>query len=184
MVLVRNLARTLLRIAVYHLLKTPPVYERTAKILIKNDRISGTSGGDVGSSFTGMGFLQSNTNVLNEIVAITSPTVMYEVVKRLGLDVNYSTPGMFHDRTLYGSNLPVSFAFPELGERESVAFTATLSPDGSLLLSDFTKGTDEIPGKDVKTTYARVDTIASPVGKIAVLPIRAIPAAAWRALWR
>lgn len=156
--------------AVYHLLKTPPVYERTAKILIKNDRISGTSGGDVGSSFTGMGFLQSNTNVLNEIVAITSPTVMYEVVKRLGLDVNYSTPGMFHDRTLYGSNLPVSFAFPELGERESVAFTATLSPDGSLQLTDFTMGTSEFPGKQVKTTYAQVDTISSPIGKIAVLP--------------
>lgn len=51
-----------------------------------------------------------------------------------------------------------------------MAFTATLSPDGSLQLTDFTMGTSEFPGKQVKTTYAQVDTISSPIGKIAVLP--------------
>ena len=72
---------------VYYIMKTPPVYERSASILIKDDRVSGTAGGDVGQAFSGMGFLQSKTNVSNELASITSPTVMWEVARRLGLDV-------------------------------------------------------------------------------------------------
>ena len=155
--------------AVYYLLKTPPVYERTAKLLIKDDRIGGNQGGDISSSFTGMGFLQTNTNVLNEIVAITSPTVMYEVVQRLGLDVNYSSPGMFHDRTLYGSNLPVTFRFPDFNDEQGGAFEADLNPDGTMTLSDFSQGLDKWDDK-VSARWNKVDTITTPMGRVVALP--------------
>ena len=105
-----------LGLAVWYILRTPPVYERSASLLIKDDRLGGTAGGDVGASFTGMGFLQANTNVLNELASITSPTVMREVVSRLGLDVSYTSPGTFHARSLYGGSLPLLVSFPDLGE--------------------------------------------------------------------
>lgn len=40
--------------AFYQILKTPKVYQRNALLMIKDDRLGGTAGGDVGASFSGM----------------------------------------------------------------------------------------------------------------------------------
>ena len=155
----------------YYILKTPPVYERSASILIKDDRVSGTAGGDVGQAFAGMGFLQANTNVINELASITSPTVMWEVVKRLGLDVSYAAPGTFHDRVLYGRTLPVRISFPGLGEKGSGSLKAVLEPDGSVVLSDFADKDGLIDdAKPVKAVYDRPDTVMTPLGEVAIAP--------------
>ena len=112
--------------AFYQILKTPKVYQRNALLMIKDDRLGGTAGGDVGASFSGMGFLQTNTNISNEIISITSPTVMYEVVKRLGLNVSYTVPGMFYPEQLYGTNLPVTLKFHDVEDGQNVSLKATL----------------------------------------------------------
>mgnify|MGYP002930011184 FL=1 len=157
--------------AVYYILKTSPVYERSASILIKDDRLSGTTGGDVGQAFTGMGFLQANTNVLNELVSITSPTVMWEVSRRLGLDVGYTTAGMFHDRVLYGSDLPVRLSFPGMGEKGSGSLTAVVNPDGTVKLEGFADKEGPIEGAEAVTgSYERLDTVMTPLGDVAIAP--------------
>lgn len=161
---------------VYQVLKTPKVYERNALLLIKDDNLSGTSGGDVGSSFSGMGFLQASTNIKNEILSITSPTVMYEVVKRLGLNVNYTVPGMFYPRQLYGSNLPVTLRFPDMTDNAHAELEATVFPDGKMELSNFRTGKLDEAGEPVTyeaiivENYHKLDTIDSPVGKIVYAP--------------
>jgi len=158
-------------IAVWYIMKTPPVYERSASLLIKDDRLGGTAGGDVGASFSGMSFLQANTNVLNELASLTSPTTMTEVVKRLGLNVSYSTPGSFHKRTLYGSTLPMIASFPDLNERESGSFQAVLSPDGTVTLTEFAgKGTKFENAKPVKGHWTDIDTLQTPLGRVALMP--------------
>lgn len=162
--------------AFYQILKTPKVYQRNALLLIKDDKIGGSTGGDVGSSFSSMGFLKANTNIKNEVMSITSPTVMYEVVKRLGLNVKYSVPGLFYPNPLYGPNLPVTLSFPDMDDEQSATMKATLFPNGKMELSDFNFG--EVDANGAPKTYKpvvvkdfhRLDTIDSPLGKIAYAP--------------
>ncbi len=162
--------------AFYQILKTPKVYQRNALLMIKDDRLGGTAGGDVGSSFSGMGFLQSNTNITNEVISITSPTVMYEVVKRLGLNVNYTVPGMFYPRQLYGANLPVTLKFVDVEDKQPVSLKATLFPDGKMQLSDFDLGKTDENGAPlvykpvVIKDFHMLDTIKTPAGNVVYAP--------------
>lgn len=157
---------------VYYIMRTPPVYERRAQLLIRDDRLGGTPGGDVGASFAGMGFLQANTNVLNELATLTSPTLMAEVVSRLGLDVECVSPGVMHDRVLYGGTLPARFSFPGMGADGSGSLEASLRPDGTLGLSGFA-GPDGPVGDEgaaVEGRWDRPDTLLTPLGAVAVAP--------------
>lgn len=160
--------------ACYKLLSTPKVYERNTQLLLK-DEDSGAGVGSLGNEFSNMGFLRSYSNLNNEMVAMTAPTVMYEVVKRLGIDIDYSTPGRFHDWTLYGPSLPVKVSFPELKENESASLTATIKPDGSIELSGFYE--KDADGKTAPSDKvvpvgnpAAIDTVDTPCGRIVVSP--------------
>ncbi len=157
--------------AVYYILKSQPIYQRSASLLIKDDRVGGSSAGDFSSTFKGLGFLQSKTNVQNELASITSPTVMNSVVERLGLDVSYSTHGMFHDNVLYGTNLPLLLSFPDLGEKGTGSLTASVQPDGKVTLSNFVGPQGPFEGvKPIVTRYDKPDTLQSPLGRIAIGP--------------
>ena len=147
-------------IAVFYLLRTPPVYTRTASVLIKDDS-KGKSVSSELDSFSEFGLFQSSTNVNNELVALQSPAVMTEVVRRLHLDMNYSVPGRFHRRVAYGPSLPVSVALPELPENESAGFTLRIQPDSAVLLSDFTRNGEEF---DAEISGRLSDTVSTPLG--------------------
>lgn len=161
-------------VAYYYTLRTPNTYLRTAKLLIKDDRMGGTSGGDVGSSFTSMAILQPNTNVDNEIVALHSPALMFEVVDRLNLDVNYSKNGTFHDTVLYGSTLPVQLRFLDMPDEAITSLVMNVNKDGSGTLTHFVTGDDDdgnpVYDDTVVKFTAHVDTIDTPVGKITHRP--------------
>lgn len=160
----------------YQILKTPKVYQRSATLMIKDDNIGGSTGGDLGQQFSGMGFLKSNTNIKNEVISISSPTLMYQVVERLGLNVSYTVDGAFYAKTLYGPTLPVTFSFPDLKDSEGVSFHATVYPDGKLELKDFDLGVLDEDGekqayKDlVIKNFNQLDTVMSPAGRIAYAP--------------
>lgn len=79
-----------LAVAVFYLLSTPPVYTRTAAILIKEDSKSGGATGAM-SDFSDFGIFKSNTNINNELLTLKSPTLMTEVVTRLKLNETYTT---------------------------------------------------------------------------------------------
>lgn len=153
--------------AAYKILSTPKVYQRTAQILIKNDD-NGSSSGDVGSAFSSMGLVSSNTRVQNELLTMTSPTLMREVVSRLGLNVKYMADGTWHKKALYGPTLPVIFSFPNLPNSEVVSFRASLTPKGKMELSDFSAGSEG--KKIVCKNYNKIDTLSTPVGKVAFAP--------------
>ena len=69
-----------------------PVYQSTASVLIKEQN-NGRSMMDVSQAFSNMGLVNSNVSVNNELIAFTSPSIMYEVVKRMGLQVSYVEKG-------------------------------------------------------------------------------------------
>ena len=89
-----------LALAVFYVLKTPPVYTRSEEIQIKTNSRGQSISTD--AEISQLGLFNTNTNVYNEIKAFGAKSLMSEVVKRLNLDMNYITDGRFHDNVLYG----------------------------------------------------------------------------------
>lgn len=153
-----------LSIAVFYLLKTPPVYTRSASLLIKDDS-KGNSVSDVGV-LGDIDIFQTSTNVNNEIQSLSSPAVMYDVVKRLHLDVNYTTDGRFYKKTLYGQTCPYQVVFSDLQDNESASMTIYSGEDGKhVRLADFTRGAEEKEGEIDAPLDKEVET---PLGKVTV----------------
>ena len=155
-------------LAVLYILRTPPVYTRSAFLMVKEDSKGKAIGSDVASMFADLGLSQANANVNNELLAMQTPAAILETIKRLNLDIDYRTDGIFRKETLYGMQLPVRVALPELADNESAAFTLRLLPDGKIELDDFESSEREFDSKTV--TGALNDTLASPLGRIAVTP--------------
>ena len=119
-------------------------------------------------SFEDLGIIQPKSNVLDEIVALQSPSIMTEVVKRLNLYIHYAIPGRFHGKELYGPFLPVLVSMPDWQGNESGEFTMHLQGN-KVKLSDFIWKGDAISlPSDISATLS--DTIASPLGRLLIEP--------------
>ena len=156
-----------LGIAFIYLLKTPPVYTRTASLLIKEESKGQSLSGDVGASFSDLGLFRSNTNVNNELISLQSPAVMYDVVKRLHLDVDYSTKGSFYPQVRYGQNLPLTVSFVGLADNETAALTVEAVRPHGVKLTSFVHNGETVKGEVVG---ALNDSLVTPIGKVVIRP--------------
>ena len=155
----------------FYIYTRQPIYERSEEILVK-DQESGTGVNEVNNSFSQMGLFANSTKVYNELIAFTSPAVMYEVVQRLNLTMNYDRVDGLKRQTLYGTNLPVNIEFPDLSEKQDITLRITLNNNGGYEISKLTKSEF---GKKVK--YEKVfkgkvggPAIKTPIGKVEVKP--------------
>ena len=156
-------------IALWYILTTQPVYQRTATIMIKDDSNSSMINGSVGAVFSDMGVGVTESNVYNEMLAIQAPALLTETGKRLDYNVNYEKPGTFHSIPLYGEQLPVKVIFHSLTPEDFGTLTLTLKGTNSFELSEFTYNGEEDPQERV--IKGRFNTmINTPLGKITVLP--------------
>ena len=156
-------------IALWHILTTQPVYQRTATIMIKDDSNSSMINGSVGAVFSDMGVGVTESNVYNEMLAIQAPALLTETGKCLDYNVNYEKPGTFHSIPLYGEQLPVKVIFHSLTPEDFGTLTLTLKGTNSFELSEFTYNGEEDPQERV--IKGRFNTmINTPLGKITVLP--------------
>lgn len=157
-----------LGIALVYLLTTPPVYTRSASLLIKEEG-KGNSLSDVSGVLGDIDFFQTNTNVNNEIQSLQSPAVMYDVVKRLHLDINYTKDGSFYDQVLYGKDCPYEVSFIDLPDNEDLSFTIyPASSNKGVQVGDFVRGEEE-SGQTMNVLFN--DTTETPVGKLIVKPV-------------
>lgn len=151
------------------ILMQQPEYERSEELLIK-DQDSGGGIGDISDLFSSFGLVSDNTTVYNELIALKSPAVMQEVVRRLNLDVNYDRKGGMHPVTLYGATLPVIVEMQGIGRQEGASFTMVLHPDGSRTLKDFIRST--VDGREkldgVVGMSAGEESVKTPVGMVKV----------------
>lgn len=153
-------------IAYAYLLSTPPMYTRTASLLIKDEGKGQSMSSDVGSSFSNMGLFQVNTNINNEIFSLQSSAVMLDVVKRLNLDVDYKVDGPFYKKTLYGSQLPYKVMFFDLRDNDNLSFTLNAGSADAVTLQDWVVNGKE----DEKVVKGLVgDTLETPVGHVMVV---------------
>ena len=158
-------------IATAYLLTTPPTYTRTAELLIKEDAKGNSLSGGMEQTFADMGLFKANTNVNNEIISIKSPDNLYEVVKRLNLNVNYFVEGRFHRKVAYGQSLPVQVNFLDILENTSCEFTIDGDEQGNVVLTDWNKvenGEETQIKEEVKGLLK--DTLSTPVGRIVIAP--------------
>lgn len=154
-------------IAVLYILATPPVYLRSAAILIKEDAKGGSSFSSELNSFADIGMFNVNTNVNNELTSIKSPAIILEVAKRLHLDMNYTVDDTFRPETLYGHNLPVSISIKGLADNDFCSFVLRLDRGKTVELSDFTfNGEDAGDGSSIQGKLN--DSIQTPIGKMVV----------------
>ena len=154
-------------LAVAYLLVTPPVYTRSTSLLIKEDgKKGGSSFTSEMNAFAEMGLFSANTNVNNELISIQSPDVILEVIRRLNLDVNYKTKGLFHKETLYGRTLPIKVEFKDLAYNDFSAFRLNISK-GNLFLSEFELNGENV-GNDTLIITKTGKEIVTPIGKLTV----------------
>ncbi len=150
--------------ATVYLLRTVPVYTRTATILIKDDSNGNTAGANM-TSFGDLGLVTTTSNVANEIATLKSPDLMREVAARLALNMTYTVEGRFHKEIIYGKQLPVRVTLGGLRDDESAEMQLHLNEDGTYTLSELTRNGATLGGK----VNGRLnETVASPYGKLTV----------------
>lgn len=155
-------------LAYLHILRTPPVYTRSASVMIKSDSRSRS----LSSQFDvpDMNLLRTSSNVDNEIIAIQSPAIMEEVVKRLSLNFNFVEAGMFHGTALYGKTQPVTVEFIDVPENGSASMRMLVHADSLVTLSAFTQKGQLVGEKEESVDGALRDTLTTPLGRVVVLP--------------
>lgn len=138
------------------------------EILIKDEDSKGALG-NMASAFSGLGLGGGNTNVYNEMIALSSPAVMYEVVERLNLEMNYLEKDGLAKTTLFGTNLPFNAILNDIHANSSAGFRADLYPNGDVKLYKFFKTLEDGSKKKYdEEVRGKIDgkAIRTPIGRI------------------
>lgn len=144
---------------------TRPVYSRTSSILIK-DLNKGQSVNGQGNNFADMGLFQNNIDINNEVFMLKSPTIMTEVINRLGLQMEYYVRGSFYHTTLYGSSLPIKVEFLDVPDNKAAGFNLEMLPDSAFILRNIYLNDEEWADKAYKGRLGT--TIKTPVGRVTI----------------
>ena len=153
-----------LTIAVLYLLSTPPIYTRIAAILVKDNSKSSSSTSAM-NDFSDLGIFKSNTNINNELLTLKSPTLMTEVVNRLGLNETFTIRKGLKNVDLYKVS-PVTITFCDKIE-VPLSFTIKFSSKEAFAISEL-----EISGEDIGETLSAQmgDSIQTSAGIMIVSP--------------
>lgn len=147
-------------IAVFYLFKTAPVYTRTTQVLIKDENKNGGNG--TIQTFSDLGIIANASNISNEILTISTPVMMHEVVRRLGLDLQLSTKERLHQHPLY-KNAPVKVEpLDKVHEDHSFGFDLTLKGGNEVELSNFRDGNGDTDDRTLKARFGQ--PVKTPVG--------------------
>jgi len=156
-------------VAVGYIIITPPTYQRSAALLLKDD--AKKSGGSLApQGFEDMGLFKANTNINNEISVMRTPLLMEEVVRRLKLDYNYSLRYKeVRWVDLYNAT-PVNVELDSLLQASYIRFCVDITSDSDYSLSEFTVNGQE---SDYSIRGNFNDTLETQYGKIRIVKTNA-----------
>ena len=155
-------------IGVLYVMKSSPVYQRNATIMVKDSRKG--SGANEMAIFGELAGLSTRRNVDNELFVLQARRLMVEVVERLGLTVNYTTRSGLRTVDLYRRS-PIDVLFVNDNDTERCSFKVDLG-DNQVRIYDFIR--PEIPGVDTDkddefvVTAPYGTTIMTPSGEIII----------------
>lgn len=149
-----------------YLLTTPPIYQRSASILIQDRENKATrSSLKSVSGLKDMGLFTTNTNVKDEMYVIQSPSLMMEVTKRLKLNDVYTDNSGLKPVDLYGLT-PVMVTFRPIKrddeKKDAPQFDIKVISADKVELSNFE------PYDGEKMTVSMGQTVKTPLGMVAV----------------
>ena len=147
--------------AEYYIRRTPPVYQRTASIQIKDSR-KGT-GAEL-AAFSDIAGITGRNSVDNEIHILESYSLMERVVNKYNLATTYTTKGRIRTTDLYG-RVPMTVSFIDISPRESGSFSYTMDDEGNAHIKGFSE-------EGFSATVAPGDTITTPLGAIVMTPTK------------
>lgn len=153
-------------LAIGYILKTQPLYTRTASIVIKSDSQNGTSVSSELEQFSNLGLIQTKSNITDEVNKLKSADVLTQVVRQTGLDIDYYRDGRFHPEIVYGSQLPVKVTFPNSLESSSINVDVDLTKPGKYRLTALSYNGTEMETPKQYTELG--DTLATRAGAIVV----------------
>ena len=160
-----------LLIALFYAKMTQPTYKREASVMVLDGNQESSALSKLLDDISDMGFAFSEkSNVNNVIAAIQSPDVMTEVVKKLGIDVTYTSPGTFYDATLYGHSLPVTVEFHDVEYDETASISLKLLDNGNVEMSGFTKNGDAADSEPLTCHVGQ--TVHTPIGIVSIKPTK------------
>lgn len=151
-------------VATLYIMGTTPIFTRTTQLLIKEDDKGGAS--SMLQEFKSLGFSNSSTNIKNEILTISAPVLMENVVKRLHLDLEMTTKKHLKTISLYNmAPLKVEFG-NEISDDTYIAFEIFVKSKHEVVLSDFQYNKDEMD----ETAAAKINGqyVKTPVGNIKI----------------
>lgn len=158
-----------LGLAFLYIKHTAPTYTRNALVMIRTND-DGNSMSANTAMLQDLGINNGNTPVDNEIAIIGSPDLMRDVVRRLRLNISYSTRKGIRTEDLYGSTLPVTVTMPDIPEEDNASFKLHLQSNGDFTITDL---------KLKKKTFERAPIhgrlgvpVSTPLGRITVNPAK------------
>lgn len=158
-------------IGVLYIIRQQPVYERYTDVLIKDQDMGGGGAAGISSAFASMGLIASNTSVNNELITLTSPAIMYEVVARLDLEMNYAEKKLPHNKTLYGTQLPIIVDYVDMDPEQGAGLSIELNPDRSgrvFKMFTYTEGGKKIKYSEEARFPSGAEIVRTPLGKISI----------------
>lgn len=151
-----------------YILRTSPVYQRNATIMVKDSRKG--SGSTEMAAFSELAGLSSRRNVDNELFVLQARRLMLSVVDKLNLSVNYTTRQGLRTADLYKRS-PIAVKFVNDNESSACSFRVKLFED-KVEISHFRhkkqKGEDTDADKDFSATSPYGEPIVTPNGQIVV----------------
>lgn len=146
--------------AMLYLMSQPNIYTRSASILVKDDSKGGSANTSM-SEFSDMGIFKNNTNINNELLTLKSPTLMTEVVTRLGLNETYTVRDGLKRVQLYRT-APCMFTFTQPVD-QLVSFKVNFTSKEGCQLTDF-----QVDGQSVDQTCTVQwgDSVVTPAGTL------------------
>jgi capsular exopolysaccharide family len=140
------------------------IYGSTATIMLKSFSSNGSESSRESaliSEFSGMSIAISSIN--NEIMIMSSQSVISEMVRNLELNMQYSYKTKVAKRTkdLFGDS-PIKVVFPDVSEENAISLEVIPVNDNMVSLTGF--GNSDISSINVKLG----DTVYSPFGRVSV----------------
>lgn len=151
-----------LALAVFHIKRTTPTYTRSMQLLIKDEGNGKSAAQSLAQDFQNLGIVQSFSNINNEIITISAPALMEEVVKRAHADVQMSCKEGLHTVPVYDES-PITILLPETADDAYVSFKMKLKKDKTAELTEF-----NIDGEETgKTLNVKLNQLArTPFGPL------------------
>jgi capsular exopolysaccharide synthesis family protein len=151
---------------IYYYMQSTPMYTRSAQLLIKSEESGATA--SALKEFKDLGIVSSSSNISNEILTISAPVMMEEVVKNLNLDLQMKMDNGFYISPLY-NDAPILLQFPAALPKDlTFSFKMNIESASSAVLYDFVVSEKEnILTDRVKIALNGVET-KTPVGNIKI----------------